>query len=134
MRTLVSAALAAASLAVTGVGQAHHSGSVYDSQHPIELQGVITSIDWVNPHVLMHFMVKSPDGKATEWTVESDPPAGLRKWGLTKRRVEEAMGIDMKVYISPARGGAKLGFLNGIDFADGGQVRIGAKPPTNDGK
>ena len=45
---------------------AHHSVSgVFDQGKQITLKGVITKIEWINPHVNFHLDVKDKDGQVT---------------------------------------------------------------------
>lgn len=64
---------------------AHHSfAAEYDSSKPIQLQGVVTKIDWENPHVYVYIDVKDKDGKVANWALEGHPPNTLRRTGWTK--------------------------------------------------
>ena len=46
--------------------QTHHSFSAeFDMNQPIKLSGVLTKIDWVNPHGWIYIEVKQPDGTVT---------------------------------------------------------------------
>jgi hypothetical protein len=43
---------------------AHHSfAAEYDSSKPVEFKGVVTKLDWMNPHVYFYVDVKTEDGK-----------------------------------------------------------------------
>ena len=120
MRTSISALFAGAVLGLASLAsQAHHSGSIYDESKLTKLQGVLSEVQWVNPHVLFHVDVKGADGKTTQWIVESLAPPTLRNAGLLQRRVLAAQGSVVTVHVAPARDGTPLASLNGIDFADG---------------
>lgn len=120
MRTSIPAGLACVVLGLMPLaGQAHHSGAIYNEAKPIKLQGVLSDLEWVNPHVLMRVDVKAADGTTTQWVVESNAPAALRAVGLAKRRLETAVGSMVTLYVSPAKDGTSLAFFNGIDFPDG---------------
>lgn len=120
MRMFIPAVLTSAVLGLASLAsQAHHSGAIYDESKPIKLQGVLSELEWVNPHVLMYVDIKGADGATTRWAVESNAPPALRGLGLAKRRVEEALGTTVTMYVSPAKDGTPLAFFNGIDFADG---------------
>ncbi len=46
---------------------AHHSfGAEYDSAKPVTLTGVVTKIDWSNPHVYIYLDVKGDNGQIDE--------------------------------------------------------------------
>jgi len=64
---------------------AHHSfAAEYDGKKPIQLQGVVTKIDWENPHVYVYLDVKDDAGKVVNWALEGHPPNTLRRTGWTK--------------------------------------------------
>src|ERR1700722_845680 len=51
---------------------AHHSiASEYDFDKPIELKGVLTRMDWINPHPVLHLEVTNADGSKTIWLVQT---------------------------------------------------------------
>ncbi len=64
---------------------AHHSfAAEYDGKKPIQLQGVVTKIDWENPHVYVYIDVKDDAGNVVNWALEGHPPNTLRRTGWTK--------------------------------------------------
>jgi hypothetical protein len=75
---------------------AHHSfAAEYDGKKPINLQGVVTKIDWENPHVYIHIDVKGDDGSVVNWALEGHPPNILRRTGWTRDalKVGDALSI-----------------------------------------
>ena len=47
---------------------AHHSvAGQFDSTKAITLKGVVSKVDWMNPHVYVYLDVKESDGKLTTW-------------------------------------------------------------------
>jgi hypothetical protein len=105
--------LLASCLLVTSVpAAAHHSVSgQFDRNKRVELTGVITKIDWINPHTYVHLEVRDANGAVTMWQLESLPTAMLRKVGLTK---EMLMGDGAPVTVAAiqARDGSQhLGWL-----------------------
>ncbi len=62
---------------------AHHSFSAeYDTTMTITLKGVITKVDWSNPHIHIFVDVKDPSGKTTTWNMEGGPPNALYRRGV----------------------------------------------------
>ena len=64
---------------------AHHSVSgVFDTHKQIVLKGVISKVEWLNPHTFIHLDVKDNDGKITPWQIETLPPNWWRTAGIAK--------------------------------------------------
>ena len=75
---------------------AHHSfGAEYDSAKPITLTGVVTKIDWSNPHVYIYLAVKGDDGQLVNWALEGHPPNTLRRTGWTRSALKETDTITV---------------------------------------
>ena len=99
---------------------AHHSVvGQFDTTNIVELTGVITQIDWINPHTYIHIDVRSDDGSVTSWQFESHPTAMMNKAGLTSEMIR-GDGTPVKVRGIVARDGtANLAYLYRIDYEDG---------------
>jgi hypothetical protein len=64
---------------------AHHAfSSEFDLKKPIHLTGVVTEVEFVNPHAWIHVAVKGENGKTDEWMIESGSPNRLSGRGITK--------------------------------------------------
>jgi Family of unknown function (DUF6152) len=69
---------------------AHHSfAAEYDVTKPITLAGVVTKIDWSNPHVYIYLAVKGEDGQVVNWALEGHPPNTLRRTGWHQGSLKE---------------------------------------------
>src|SRR5438477_12605741 len=84
------AALSIARACLTGIclfsalvpAVAHHSfGAEYDGTKPVTLTGVITSVQWTNPHFYFFMDVKDPNGVVANWKFEGYPPTVLNRIG-----------------------------------------------------
>ena len=63
---------------------AHHSFSAeYDATVMVTLKGVVSKVEWSNPHVHIYVDVTDPSGKVTTWDMEGAPPNALIRTGLT---------------------------------------------------
>ena len=74
--TLLFWALSATSLA------AHHSfDAEYDSNKPITITGVVTKVDWANPHAFVYLDSKAANGDVKRYKIEMGPPYALVRGG-----------------------------------------------------
>ena len=76
---------------------AHHSfAAEYDSTKPIDISGVVTKVEWTNPHVYFYIDTKGADGKTTNVAVENGSPNVLRRmrWGKNSIRIGDALRVS----------------------------------------
>ena len=63
---------------------AHHSFSAeFDITAMVTLKGVVSKVEWSNPHVHVYVDVKDESGKVTTWDMEGGPPKALKRSGVT---------------------------------------------------
>jgi Family of unknown function (DUF6152) len=128
MRHRFAVVLVAATLVVVaGSVSAHHSVSgQYDASRPLTLTGVISKVDWINPHIYLHLDVKEKDGAVTTWTLSTLPTAMMRRAGLTKETLQGQPGEVVTITAIAARDETKkLGWISKITYADGHHVQLG---------
>ena len=63
---------------------AHHGGAAFDQTNTQTLQGTVTQLDFVNPHVVIWFDVQNADGTTTKWSGWLTAPNKLQRAGWTK--------------------------------------------------
>jgi len=112
---------------------AHHSfGAEYDVNKPITLTGVITKIEWTNPHIHFYLDVKDKDGKVVNWKLEGFPPNVLYRTGW-KREGTIKPGDTVTITGWQARDGGNWGHSRQVTFADGKKLFSGPPAGTGDG-
>jgi Family of unknown function (DUF6152) len=99
---------------------AHHSFSAeFDSGKTVTLRGVVSKVDWVNPHIFVYLDVKDEAGKTTTWALQSLPPLFFRGSGLTKD-VLLSNKQEVTVTANPAKDGTQAyGFMTKLSYPDG---------------
>lgn len=96
-RLIASGLLIAGLLVGTTAALAHHSfAAEFDREKPIKLQGVVTKVEWTNPHVWIYVNVKDENGKVTNWGAEMGPPHGLQRqgWRRDTLKIGEQISVD----------------------------------------
>ena len=108
MRAYILGGLIVSGLLLSGGRlSAHHSfAAEFDSEKPITLTGIVTKVEWTNPHAWVYINVKDPaTGVVTNWGFEMGPPHGLQRRGW--RRDTLKIGESVTVAGSLAKNGAK---------------------------
>jgi hypothetical protein len=100
MRNIHVAAAMAVLLAGTTI-HAHHSfAAEFDINKPVEIEGVLTKMEWVNPHGWIYVDVKGPDGQIQHWSIEAGGPTQLLRRGLRKEDFPAGLEVRIKGYRS----------------------------------
>src|SRR5437773_10201142 len=64
---------------------AHHSfAAEYDSNQPVKVTGVVTKVEWTNPHIWFFLDVKDDKGAVTNWGFSGGPPGVLQRRGISR--------------------------------------------------
>ncbi|HSG65226.1 MAG TPA: DUF6152 family protein [Gammaproteobacteria bacterium] len=118
MRALVLAV--AAGCALTLPASAHHSHGNYIMTEYTTLQGTVTELHWVNPHIWIYLEVMDEaSGEPTVWALEAAGASGLARRGIAKETVEPGDTISVRCHQLRDRStGCLLGFLT----TEGGEV------------
>ncbi len=112
-------------LVLNGKVYAHHSASSeFDVEKVVQFDGVLTKVEWINPHAEMHFDVKGPNGKTTSWEILFAGVNALRRAGLANKNAL-TIGAKYALTINPARDGRPAGIINSMTFPDGRVFRLG---------
>jgi hypothetical protein len=125
MKTKKNLTLAAAAVALALPLLAHHAVSAeFNSDKIVTLKGVVSKVDWVNPHIFVYFDVKDESGKVTTWRLQSLPPLFFKGSGLTKAKLMDGSEATITAY--PAKDGTDdFGFLLKLSYPDGHFYNLG---------
>ena len=119
-RFLTSALVALAALTAVRVApvNAHHSfAAEFDGSKPVTLKGVVTQVDWANPHVWFYITVKDEEGHSARWACEMGAPHQLQQRGWLRDTMK--IGDVVTVAGALARDGSKRANARVVTTADG---------------
>ena len=120
----ISCGLAFALLSASAPVLAHHGFAVeFDQKNPVTLAGIVTKMEFMNPHIYFYVDVKGKDGKVVNWALEGGPPNVLYRQGWRKDTVKP--GDDVTVKGFRARDGSNLASCSSITFPDGHEISAG---------
>ena len=107
-------------------GAAHHSMSaVFDFDQRFTRVGIVTRVDWTNPHIYIHVDAPDEDGSMQSWRFEGPSPVYFRRRaGLGKIDFEAAIGKSVTVDASRARDGSFTGLIRMFLLPDGVSVPL----------
>jgi Family of unknown function (DUF6152) len=120
--------LAGASLLITALpALAHHSfAAEYDTTKKVELKGVVTKFEWMNPHAHFYMDVKGADGKVANWNLELASPNMLVRNGWKRTSLKE--GDVVVAVASQAKDGTNTASLTTVTLANGTVLTFMAAP------
>jgi hypothetical protein len=97
---------------------AHHSvAAEFDVNRQITYSGVITRVEWNNPHIYFYVDVKDANQKVANWAFEGAGPNSLARIGWMRDTLK--VGDRVTVVAFPARDGANVGSAQKITLASG---------------
>jgi hypothetical protein len=101
---------------------AHHSFTAeYDANQSLAITGVVTRMDWTNPHSRLYLDVKDGKGVVTKWSFELGGPLTLTRLGWTRDSVKP--GDHVKVQGFRAKDGSLTGNGRTVTLSDGRMLR-----------
>ncbi|HUA17754.1 MAG TPA: DUF6152 family protein [Bryobacteraceae bacterium] len=118
-------------LAASAPLMAHHSfAAEYDASKPITISGVVTKVEWMNPHARFYLDVKdATTGAITKWEFELGSPNVLMRMGWSRHSLK--VGDVVTVEGALAKDGSKLANARKVTLADGRKVFAGSALDQN---
>lgn len=129
MLKLLTAVPVAIAIAYSWQVVGHHAFSAeFDKDAPINIEGKVSKVEWINPHAWIHVDVAQPDGSMQTWMVEGGTPNTLLRAGIHKRSLPIGSDIRVRGYQAKDKRCEPACKANGRDltFADGRQVFMGS--------
>lgn len=106
-----------AAVVTTAPVMAHHSFTMFDQAAPITITGVVSSVEWTNPHVYIELDLAEPVKGATHWSIELGSPSILQRGGWKFNSVKK--GDKVIAVVSPLKNGEPGSLLTRITLSDG---------------
>ena len=98
--------------------QAHHSFSAeFDGSKPVTLEGVVTKLEWANPHVYFYIDVKDDKGNVVNWACEGGGPGALSRRGWKRGDIKLGDTLVVDGYL--AKDGSHLIDARRVTLPDG---------------
>jgi hypothetical protein len=108
VRSVLTATICGAALVVPL--RAHHSAAAaYDAGRTVTIRGIVSKVEWRNPHAYFFVDVKDTAGHVTTWSLEAQSPAALARHGFRKDEVRP--GDRVEADLMPSVVGANRGLI-----------------------
>ena len=113
--------------AIAGLGAttlvAHHAfAAEFDATKPVKLTGIVTKMDWINPHSWIHLDVKAANGRTEKWMIEAGAPNAMFRRGFKKDSLPTGTEVVVDGY--RARDGSTKANGRIITFKDGKRLFV----------
>jgi hypothetical protein len=106
---------------------AHHSfAAEFDGKNCRDFTGILTKLDWQNPHPYFYADVKDADGKVENWSFQTYAPITLRRAGNDRQLFIDNIGKEVWVRGCLARNSTSNHAAAGtLKFSDGVLRQVG---------
>src|SRR5580765_4227020 len=130
MRTKLLGAGIGLLLAIVQVAAHHSFAAEFDADKPFTLTGVVTKVEWQNPHTIFYLDITDQrTKKVTNWGFEMGSPNGLMRNGWTRNTLK--LGDLVTVEGSLARDGSSYGNARAVVLSSTGKRLFAASSRTD---
>lgn len=120
MRFIWSVTAALVMALSAGSAAAHHSfAAQYDPNQPVTLKGVVTKVEWTNPHIFIYADVTDANGAVVSWAFEMGGPNALLRQGWKRDSLKPGDLVTFEG--SLARDGSNLVNARTVTMTDTGR-------------
>lgn len=107
------------------MASAHHAFSAeFDAARPIELSGVVTKTEWINPHSWITIEVAGEGDRPEIWEIEAGAPNSMFRRGFNRNSLPT--GTEIRVTGYQARDGGQRANGRNLTFPDGTTLFMGS--------
>ncbi len=125
LRKRTAAALVGVALLAGPVWGHHSFAAEFDTNKPVTVTGLVTKLDWLNPHAYLYIDAKDASGAVVHWEFQTLPPGMLRARGVNRDLFP--VGQTVTIFGFGAKDGTNtLGWIKKIQFADGRVLQVTA--------
>lgn len=104
---------------------AHHSWTVeYDGTKPVMVKGVVSKVEWTNPHTHIYVDSKDANGTVITWNFEMASTLALERGGWSRRTLP--VGVDVTIGGFGGRAVTTRAIANSIVTGDGKSLFVAA--------
>lgn len=118
IRSVRHIAACCGALAVSATAHAHHGFGSFDGDADLmTLTGVVTGVDFINPHSWVYFTVTDEDGEEINWRCELRAATVLQRSGWTPEMFPA--GETITVLALPDTRDPRSCYMSNVTFSDG---------------
>ena len=124
---LLVAAICCGSVLTPVAALAHHSfAAEFDHDAKVKLTGIVTKVEWMNPHARFYVDVKDENGKVVNWNFELASPNVLMRQGWTRHSLKAGDKVTVEGF--RARAAPHVGSARTVMLPNGKTVFAIAPP------